>query len=321
MKRLERLLDLVHVLQSSPRPVPLSHLKEVFADYSGDNDESVRRKFERDKAELARMGVALRYLDDEEGGTGYVVDAEATYLPEIALDEEDRALLATAAQAALATPGFPHRQALRLALAKLGTDPADDERSLLRVGHRAEEAGAEHVEVLTEAVAARKKVHFAYRRPDGEVRQRTVDPYGIFLREGAWYLTGFDHEREARRVFRASRMDGLEVNGRAPETPDFEVPADFSVSAIRTISPLQWSVHRPVEAKVWVDPEVAFLVERDWGSADAEGVFTVETSNLDFLVDQVLLLGTRAELRAPAEGRARMVTALEGVLAVHGGAR
>lgn len=167
MKRLERLLDLVHVLQSSGRPVPLSALKEVFADYSGDNDESVRRKFERDKSELARMGIALRYLDDEDGLVGYVVDTEATYLPEIALAEEDRALLATAAQAALATPGFPHRRALRLALAKLGTDPADDERSLLRLGHRAEEAGAEHVEALTEAVAARKRVRFRYQRPDG----------------------------------------------------------------------------------------------------------------------------------------------------------
>ena len=71
---------------------------------------------------------------------------------------------------------------------------------------------------------------------------------------------------------------------------------------------------------MWVDPEVAFLVERDWGGADAAGVFTVETSNLDFLVDQVLALGRRAELRSPVEGRQRMAAALRGVLEAHGGA-
>lgn len=144
-----------------------------------------------------------------------------------------------------------------------------------------------------------------------------MDPYGIFLREGAWYLTGFDHEREALRVFRASRMSALEVNPKALATPDFEVPADFSVSALRGVSPLRWSLHSPVTARVWVDPEVAFLVEREWGSADDEGVFTLETSNLDFLVDQVLALGPRAELREPAQGRERMVRALRAVLAAH----
>jgi len=315
MKRLERLLDLVHVLQSSREPVTLSALKEAFADYSGANDESIRRKFERDKAALADLGIVLRYIDDEER-TGYVLDTEATYLPEFELGEEDRALLATAAQAALATPGFPHRRALRLALAKLGTDPADDERALLRVGHRAEKAGAEHVEALSEAVAERRKVRFRYRRADGETAEREVDAYGIFLREGAWYLIGHDHARDAMRVFRASRMTTPEVSSGGPH---FEVPEGFSVAEYRAASPLRWSVHEPVVAEVWVDPEVAFLVERDWGEADGDGVFRVETSNLDFLVDQVLSLGRRAELRSPPEARARVVDTLRAVLAAHEG--
>ena len=61
MERLERLLDLVHVLQSAREPVPLSTLKEVFRDYGEGSGDAVRRKFERDKAELARIGLVLRY--------------------------------------------------------------------------------------------------------------------------------------------------------------------------------------------------------------------------------------------------------------------
>ena len=320
MQRLERLLDLVHVLQSSQRPVPLASLKEVFPDYAGVNDESMRRKFERDKAELAQLGIALRYVDDGDAGSGYLLDAEATYLPEIRLDEEDRALLATAAQAALATPGFPHREALRLALAKLGTDPADDERAMLRVGYRAEEAGSEQVEALSVAIAEAKTVTFGYRtgyRRSGPRRERTVDPYALFLREGAWYLIGRDHERDAERLFRVSRMDSLEVNPRSPGTPDFEVPSTFSTEAHLRTSPLLWTLHPAVEARVWVDPEVAFLVEAQWGRADAKGVFTVKTENLEHLIESVLALGMRAELLSPSPARARIAQILRSVLAAH----
>ena len=305
MDRLERLLDLVHVLQTAPRPVPLSALKDQFADYAEGSDEAVRRKFERDKAELARIGVVLRYVEDEEGDAGYFVDAEATYLPDLPLDEADRAVLATAAQAALADPSFPHRRALRLALAKLGATP-DDAVPEVHLAHGA-------------ALTARKRVRLRYRKARADdATERDVDPYGLFLRRGAWYLVGRDHRSGETRMFRVSRIEEATPNTKKPGTPDFEVPADFDLDAVMRTSPLRYAVHAPVEARVRVDPDVAFLLERQWGPPDADGVFTVETTHLDFLVDQVLGLGRRAELLAPPEGRARVAAALRAVLEAHG---
>ena len=40
MDRLERLLDLVHVLHTSRRPVSLAHLKDRFDDYSDGSDDA-----------------------------------------------------------------------------------------------------------------------------------------------------------------------------------------------------------------------------------------------------------------------------------------
>jgi proteasome accessory factor B len=316
--RLERLLDLVHVLQTSRRPVSLADLKDRFDDYSDGSDDAVRRKFERDKAELARIGVVLRY-DGDEDEPGYWVDAEATYLPELSLDETDRALLATAAQAALADPSFPHRSALRLALGKLGAD-TDDTRGRIQIGYGAADGARDGglVEVLAAALAARKRVAIRYQKAGpGEPSEREVDPYGLFLKRGAWYLVGHDHRSGEVRMFRVARILGATPNDKKPGSPDYAVPDDFDLEVTMRASPLHYLVHEPALAKVRVDPEVAFLVEREWGPADANGIHAFETTYLDYVVDQVLALGARAELLAPADARAVVRHALEQIVKNH----
>ena len=314
MDRLERLLDLVHVLQSAHEPLTFSQLKDRFADYAEGQPEAVRRKFERDKAELARRGLVIRYHDEEETHAGYLLDVAASYLPKLTLTPEERGLLATAARAALAAPSFPHRDALRMALAKLGT--AADADGLVALGHRPlapEGAGApDLVERLGRALADRKRVHLRYRKPGAaEVTEREVAPYGLFLRAGAWYLVAHDGLRDAVRVFRVARIEDATVNAKRPATPDYALPDDFDLEPLMHASPLHYAAHGAVAARVRVAAEVAFLAARWWGSApDADDVFTVETTNLDALVAQVLELGTRAELLSPPEGRAAMRRAL-----------
>lgn len=325
MDRLERLLDLVHVLQSAREPVPLATLKETFGDYSKGSEESIRRKFERDKAELARIGLVLRYIEEDEQEPGYLLDTEASYLPSLALEEDERAVLATAAQAALADPSFPHRRPLRLALSKLGADNEADHR--VRLSHRSTEAPDDHgrVEALGAALTARKRVKIVYRKPGNEAVTREVDPYALFLRAGAWYLSGHDHRSGQLRVFRLSRIEEAEMNPRKPGTPDFVVPEGYDLRAVLNQSPLKYAVHEPITARILVDESVAFIVERWWGPPACEGrgdgiegrIFEVETTYLDHLVDQVLTLGMAAEILSPPSARNAMARALQTVLAAH----
>ncbi len=322
MRPLERILDLLHVLQNSREPVSFSELRRQFPAYREGSDVATRRKFERDKAELTKLGVVLDYHDGEDGEPeGYTVDTEASYLPPVSLSEAERGTLAMAARAALADVSFPHRASLRLALAKLeaGGDARAPEVHFSHGEPHAPGDDRAQIESLGQALTSRKRVTLAYRKEDGALSEREVEPYGIYLRRGAWYLVAFDHHRESMRVFRVSRILRAKMNPKSPATADFEIPADFSLKQYMKGSPLHYRVHAPVEAEIEVSREVAFLMAKDWGKPDEDGRFRVTTTHLAFLVQQVLSLGPRATLLAPEEGREMMREALRNVITVHEG--
>ncbi|MDH5492146.1 MAG: hypothetical protein OEY14_09345, partial [Myxococcales bacterium] len=68
-------------------------------------------------------------------------------------------------------------------------------------------------------------------------------------------------------------------------------------------------------------PEIAFMLRRRWGPEDAEGLFRVRSSNLAFLVEEVLRLGPRVELLAPPAAREAVAAALRAALEAHGALR
>jgi proteasome accessory factor B len=318
MDRLERLLDLVHMLQTSSGPVSLASLRDSFADYTDGNDEAVRRKFERDKADLARIGLVLRYVSDEDEA-GYVLDADASYLSEVTLSEADRALLAGAGRAALANAAFPYARALRLALAKIGIGEPDGLRGVLLRFPSAELGdGGPLVGTLIDALTRRKRLAIVHQKPGGARSEREVDAYGVFCRERAFYLVGYDHLREAVRLFRASRIERAIPNPKRPAEPDYAIPEGFDLRSFGRMPAHRFEVHDELVARVWVDPAVAFMMERTWGAPDERSVFTVRTTHLEAVVEQALHLGPRAEILEPATARASVAAALRALLEAHG---
>ena len=76
---------------------------------------------------------------------------------------------------------------------------------------------------------ARIPLRFPYRTAGGDTAQRTVDPYAIVQRRGAWYLVGRDHDRDAIRAFRLDRMVGSAREAGPPGSyplPDGFDPAE-----------------------------------------------------------------------------------------------
>src|SRR5690349_1902389 len=85
-------------------------------------------------------------------------------------------------------------------------------------------------ERLSDALARRKVVVFHYYSMERDERsRRTVEPYGLFFVSSHWYLAGRDVGQDALRNFRLSRISAVEVNRKKSQTPDYEVPADFSL--------------------------------------------------------------------------------------------
>jgi proteasome accessory factor B len=336
VNRTERLLDLIASLLNAGRPVAFEEIRAWFPDdYGEPGDESARRKFERDKADLLQLGIPLRYVepvDDlgEEGPGGYVIDREQFYLPEMRLQPEENAVLYLAGLSLLDQPSFPYREALEMALRKMelrtsGPRPVAEAALLggrVLIDHAAGDSGdvAERLRGLEDALARRKRVTFRYEaRYSGIEAERVVEPYGLFCRQGHWALVGHSRERDAVRVFLVHRMRQVTVNAASPSTADFEVPSGFRVRDYADVPAWRYDLGEPVEVVLEVRDDFAWLAEAELRSEGVPGEggwrrFTVEATNPEALLAWTLGLGAKARIVGPAELRSRMKAQLSAML-------
>jgi proteasome accessory factor B len=328
MQKAERLLDLAAFLLRAAEPVSWKEIQEQFPeDYGRSSGDAAIRKFERDKAELLELGIPVRYVaGDEDLGAGYVVDREDFYLPDLKLAPEDLALLYMAGSAALAQGAFPYARDLAHALNKLSfaarapgaSEAAAEATQRLSTDDAAaaREGEARKLELLSQAVAARKRVHVVYAGAARRGRtERDVDPYGLY-QSGAWFLVGWCHLRRDVRSFHLGRIVSLEVNAAAPRTPDFRPRAGFSLAEIATREPWEYREHAPLCCRVRLEDPVSqearesFGARARWGQDRRGTVVEVEATNAEALVRHVLSFGDRAEIVSPRALREKAAAAL-----------
>lgn len=197
--KVERLVNLTIALLETRRPLSLADLRRRTGYYDQADRESARRMFERDKDELRQLGVPVRTeFDPLSGEAGYVVDRRDYELPDVDLDRDEMAALAVA----LRVTG---RADERLALSKLAARAPDPLGAPTTVEARVS-LETQVVDEVADAVVGRQAVTFAYRTGEGAEADRTMDPYGVVLRRGTWYVVGRDHDRDALRSFRLDRV-------------------------------------------------------------------------------------------------------------------
>jgi proteasome accessory factor B len=207
--RTERLLNLVIALLATRRWLTKEQIRHAVPQYAAcESTEAFDRMFERDKEDLRELGVPLvtgsdsAWFDDEQG---YRIDRAAYALPEVELTAEELAVLGLASrvwqQASLAGPAARALVKLRA----LGVET--DSESLVGVEPRVRSAEPTF-DPLYAATRDRAPVSFRYRRPDGDVAERHVEPWAVTSRSGWWYVVGFDHDRGQPRAFKLSRISG-----------------------------------------------------------------------------------------------------------------
>ncbi|GCE31846.1 transcriptional regulator [Dictyobacter alpinus] len=76
--------------------------------------------------------------------------------------------------------------------------------------------------LLNEALWLGQKVEIEYRRHDGQIRQRVIDPYGFVAKSTVWYLIGAVDGQ--LRTFRVSRVYAARMLAETSQRPlDFDV--------------------------------------------------------------------------------------------------
>jgi proteasome accessory factor B len=316
MHPLERLVNLVALLLESPRPLTFEQIRDAMPEaYAQQETATAKRMFERDKDILRDIGVPIEVsaTDAWDVEQGYTIPKDRYYLPEIALDPEEISALFVAARAG--GPDPTAEQAVRkLLYGAEGAFPTGD----VDTPFAAEAAGVDaRVLAAADAMGDGRSIRFTYRTSRGERSDRHVDPYGLVVRGGHWYVVGLDRERAEIRSFRFSRMAGDLERGDAASSP----PEGFRAADHVAGGP--WGPGEPQEhVVVAFSPDVAWWVtgslegveavrERD----DGWQVVRVPTAPGDGIVSWVLSFGPDAELLEPPTLRAELVRRLEAHLA------
>ena len=253
MDRMERLTNLLALLLES-RPLTLDQIMLALdGQYTG-TAGGRRAAFERDKAALREIGVQIETRtvqgSDRAGASEYWIDRDRYELHDLDLDPDDERAL----QVALAATR-PGSRSAQEALWKIGAGMIEGPGAVSAIL-----PDDPALPVLRAAMTDRRAVTFEYR---GVVR--TVDPWGLLLRGGFWYLVGFDHVRGEQRTFRLDRR-----TGEVAAVPDssFERPAGFHASAELFTDPrlVGTADNDRRQARVRVDPGPAATVEAELGT-------------------------------------------------------
>ncbi|GIG02600.1 helix-turn-helix transcriptional regulator [Catellatospora citrea] len=305
-----RLVSLLLTLQQrrSARAAELAQLFEV----------SVRTVY-RDVAALQAAGVPLWTEPGRAGGIR-LLDGWRTRLDGLT-GAEAAALFAGAAPAALAELGLGSvlLAAQAKVLATLPEPLRDRARTIAQRFHldapgwfhRGEELP--HLMSIAEAVWEQRRVTVRYRRADGSVR-RVLEPYGLVLKAGVWYLVARVPDADAVRTYRLVRITAVEPGGDR-----FERPADFALAQWWTASAAAFDrtlIRDRVRLRVSPHglrrlPIVTDAAARDeailhTGPPDERGWCEVELAveSPRVALTQLLPLGADVEILAPEQLRA-----------------
>jgi predicted DNA-binding transcriptional regulator YafY len=349
----ERWLNLLAFLLDRHYPASREEILSQVSDYKEDwiggdkrARETVRRKFERDKAELKELGVTLEPLQEkilanhaDQEVEAYQLKSRDFYLPylkapgragahpyflhEVALGTDDLPILRRAAERIAALSDTPLGAAARSAIRKLSFDLPE-----LNVGQEEKAFTApadieKQFATLRDAVEQRRAVRCRYYtiRRDTEA-ERVIEPYGLMLSWGHWYCVARARDRNALRVFRLDRMKDVSiVEG---EQGEFTVPKGFKIASYLNRAPWELSDEKPVTARVRINfPQSRWVIGERLGKVvkavtdDAGSEFEFEVRAPDAFVRWLLPLGNQAQVLSPPSIKQQLETARAQLRAVY----
>ncbi|WP_129308289.1 WYL domain-containing protein [Streptomyces sp. L2] len=199
MNRTARLYALVEELRATaPRLLTVAALAARF--------EVSTRTVQRDLQTLMETGVPVRATSGR--GGGWTVDPDMT-LPPIRFTADEASALAAALAAADA--GAPYAGAARTAAQKIAasmTGPASAAARHLaaRIVALPPPSDSAIRTAVEQALTAGTVLRLSYVDAAGRESERAVEPAGLLVADGRWYLIAWCRAREAGRGFRLDRI-------------------------------------------------------------------------------------------------------------------
>ena len=170
-----------------------------------------------------------------------------------------------------------------------------------------------HLATVADAVWSERRVDLCYRRGSG-VAARRVDPLGLVLKAGTWYLVA--RHRGSPLTYRVSRIvEAVALDEQFARPDDFDLAAHwaessaaFDRSILRERVRLRLSPRAARELRFFVDATAAAEAVEAAGPPDGQGWIEVDLAVEEEAVAavQLLALGDGVEVLAPASLRAAL---------------
>lgn len=228
----------------------------------------------------------------------------------------------------------PFRAALRQAQEKvMSCLPSERQRQVdegrkavdIKIPSRSSEVCADIFSCVESAISEKRRIRLNYYTKSRETwSERTIDPYVIAFRGGAWYLVAFCHLRSSVILFRMDRIRDAKVLRE-----NFELPRNFSADAYFAGS---WLVEQgePIHVRLRFFPEAArwvkevkyhpsqTLTEHDDGSL----IFEATVNGQREILRWIMGYGAEVEVIEPDELRyvvSGQITEMARLYKIHGG--
>lgn len=251
-----------------------------------------------------------------EGGRVFVTNADAIARPlRLSVDE---AIALTVGLRSLAASGAGESSAVERALAKLeaatGAIPGVDRVVVVEDDTDTGRTTA----ALRDALSSGRRVHLTYHVPSRDERtERDVDPMRLAHVEGHWYLEGWCHRAQDVRLFRADRIEAVDVLDVAAELPAGVTARDLSAGVYQRSDDDVPVTLRLRPSAHWI-AEYYPVTSRQTVGEDL--VVTLPTGNEGFLRRLVLRQGADVEVLEPEGLRAHVGRAAAAALSAYGAA-
>ena len=318
--RADRLISILLLLQSRGR---------LTAGELSSQLEVSERTIYRDLEALSIAGVPI-YSEHGPGGGYALLDSYRTTLTGLT-EAEVRTLFMSGVYGPLADLGLS--EALEVALLKLAASlPESHQQRAERMRQRIHlDAVAwfqsieavPHLKELQEAIWRDQCVKITYRRSDGEVKERNIEPYGLVAKASIWYVVAFNGE--GMRVYRVSRILALTLLDRY-----FEHPPDFDLSDYWT----KWCqefqanlLQYPV--RVRLSPQTTAFMAQRWSDSVREKIEAAATDDngwceitlifesLEWARNELMPFGPGIEILDPPELREEIIRLATGIVAFY----
>ena len=171
-----------------------------------------------------------------------------------------------------------------------------------------------YLEIIKTALQENKLLDFDYIAHHGKKTARTVEPYQLVLKSNHWYLQGYCRERNDFRLFRLSRMSGLEMREETFTPRQFQKPQLEFADILETMQTrITIRIHKSV-----MDRVLDYCTYDDL-SPDGEEHYIVSFPFVenDYHYNILLSFGAQCECLEPPHVRAEMKRKVQEIAALY----